>query len=54
MDIQELYVESLRAIGTDFTQHDVRFVEDDEIGEAKRILGLMNVDHAFKLEIIER
>jgi glycyl-tRNA synthetase alpha chain len=28
-DIQELYLESLRAIGTDPLQHDVRFVEDD-------------------------
>jgi glycyl-tRNA synthetase alpha chain len=29
LDIQELYLESLRAIGTDPLQHDVRFVEDD-------------------------
>lgn len=28
-DIQELYLESLRAIGTDPLQHDVRFIEDD-------------------------
>jgi len=29
IDIQDLYLESLRAIGTDPLQHDVRFVEDD-------------------------
>ncbi len=29
IDIQELYLESLRAIGTDPSQHDIRFVEDD-------------------------
>jgi glycyl-tRNA synthetase alpha chain len=29
LDIQELYLESLRALGTDPLQHDVRFVEDD-------------------------
>jgi glycyl-tRNA synthetase alpha chain len=29
LDIQELYLESLRAIGTDPLQHDVRFIEDD-------------------------
>jgi glycyl-tRNA synthetase alpha chain len=29
LDIQELYVESLRAIGTDPDQHDIRFIEDD-------------------------
>jgi glycyl-tRNA synthetase alpha chain len=29
LDIQELYLESLRAIGTDPLRHDVRFVEDD-------------------------
>ncbi|MEO0324542.1 MAG: glycine--tRNA ligase subunit alpha [Myxococcota bacterium] len=29
IDIQELYLESLRALGTDPLQHDVRFVEDD-------------------------
>jgi glycyl-tRNA synthetase alpha chain len=29
LDIQDLYLESLRAIGTDPLQHDVRFVEDD-------------------------
>jgi len=28
-DIQELYLESLRAIGTDPLQHDLRFIEDD-------------------------
>ncbi len=28
-DIQELYLESLRAIGTDPLKHDVRFIEDD-------------------------
>ena len=28
-DIQELYLESLRALGTDPLQHDVRFIEDD-------------------------
>src|SRR3984957_13268350 len=28
-DIQDLYLESLRAIGTDPLQHDVRFIEDD-------------------------
>jgi glycyl-tRNA synthetase alpha chain len=28
-DIQELYLESLRAIGTEPLQHDVRFIEDD-------------------------
>src|SRR5689334_22413769 len=29
LDIQDLYLESLRALGTDPLQHDVRFVEDD-------------------------
>ncbi len=29
LNIQELYLESLRAIGTDPLQHDVRFIEDD-------------------------
>jgi len=29
LDIQETYVESLRAMGTDATKHDLRFVEDD-------------------------
>ena len=29
LDIQELYLESLRAIGTDPLKHDVRFIEDD-------------------------
>ena len=29
LDIQDLYLESLRAIGTDPLAHDVRFVEDD-------------------------
>jgi glycyl-tRNA synthetase alpha chain len=29
LEIQELYLESLRAIGTDPLQHDVRFIEDD-------------------------
>ncbi|MEN3749324.1 glycine--tRNA ligase subunit alpha [Sphingomonas sp. HF-S3] len=28
-DLQELYLGSLKAIGIDFTQHDIRFVEDD-------------------------
>jgi len=28
-DLQELYLGSLRAIGIDFTLHDIRFVEDD-------------------------
>ncbi len=28
-DIQDLYLESLRAIGTDPMEHDVRFIEDD-------------------------
>jgi glycyl-tRNA synthetase alpha chain len=28
-DIQDLYLESLRAIGTDPLQHDLRFIEDD-------------------------
>lgn len=28
-DIQELYLDSLRALGTDPRQHDVRFIEDD-------------------------
>jgi glycyl-tRNA synthetase alpha chain len=28
-DIQDLYLESLRAIGTDPLEHDVRFIEDD-------------------------
>lgn len=28
-EIQELYLDSLRAIGTDPMQHDIRFVEDD-------------------------
>jgi glycyl-tRNA synthetase alpha chain len=29
LDIQELYLDSLRAIGTDPTRHDIRFIEDD-------------------------
>ena len=29
LDIQELYVESLRALGTDPSRHDIRFIEDD-------------------------
>jgi len=29
LDIQELYLESLRAFGTDPKRHDIRFVEDD-------------------------
>jgi glycyl-tRNA synthetase alpha chain len=29
IDIQDLYLESLRALGTDPLQHDVRFIEDD-------------------------
>ena len=29
LDIQDLYLESLRAIGIDPTEHDIRFVEDD-------------------------
>jgi glycyl-tRNA synthetase alpha chain len=29
LDIQDLYLESLRALGTDPLQHDVRFIEDD-------------------------
>lgn len=29
IDIQDLYLESLRAIGTDPLRHDIRFVEDD-------------------------
>ncbi|NOY91250.1 MAG: glycine--tRNA ligase subunit alpha [Deltaproteobacteria bacterium] len=29
LDIQELYLESLRAIGTNPSEHDIRFVEDD-------------------------
>ena len=29
LDIQDLYLNSLRALGIDMTQHDVRFVEDD-------------------------
>ena len=29
IDIQDLYLESLRALGTDPLEHDVRFVEDD-------------------------
>jgi glycyl-tRNA synthetase alpha chain len=29
LDIQDLYVESLRAIGTDPDDHDIRFIEDD-------------------------
>ncbi|MBX3247059.1 MAG: glycine--tRNA ligase subunit alpha [Myxococcales bacterium] len=29
IDIQELYLDSLRALGTDPTKHDVRFIEDD-------------------------
>lgn len=29
LDIQELYVESLRAMGTDPEKHDIRFIEDD-------------------------
>ena len=28
-DIQELYLDSLQAIGIDLRQHDIRFVEDD-------------------------
>ncbi len=27
--VQEIYIESLRAIGIDFSRHDLRFVEDD-------------------------
>lgn len=29
IDIQDLYVESLRALGTDPLKHDIRFIEDD-------------------------
>ncbi|MBK6971622.1 MAG: glycine--tRNA ligase subunit alpha [Sterolibacteriaceae bacterium] len=29
LDIQELYLDSLRALGLDLLQHDIRFVEDD-------------------------
>jgi glycyl-tRNA synthetase alpha chain len=29
IDIQDLYLESLRALGTDPLEHDVRFIEDD-------------------------
>jgi glycyl-tRNA synthetase alpha chain len=29
MDIQELYLDSLRALGTDPSRHDIRFIEDD-------------------------
>ncbi len=29
LDIQELYLESLRALGTDPSRHDIRFIEDD-------------------------
>jgi glycyl-tRNA synthetase alpha chain len=29
LDIQDLYLDSLRAIGIDFANHDIRFVEDD-------------------------
>jgi glycyl-tRNA synthetase alpha chain len=29
LDIQELYLDSLRALGTDLSRHDIRFVEDD-------------------------
>ena len=29
LDIQELYLESLRALGTDPQHHDIRFIEDD-------------------------
>lgn len=29
LDIQDLYLESLRAIGTDPARHDIRFIEDD-------------------------
>jgi len=29
LEIQEMYVESLRAIGTDPDKHDIRFIEDD-------------------------
>jgi glycyl-tRNA synthetase alpha chain len=29
LDIQEMYLESLRAIGTDPDEHDIRFIEDD-------------------------
>ena len=32
---------------------DVRRVGDDEVREAKKVLGAMNADHAFKMEIIE-
>ena len=28
-DIQELYLDSLKLLGIDFTKHDIRFVEDD-------------------------
>ncbi|MDT0576620.1 glycine--tRNA ligase subunit alpha [Croceicoccus sp. F390] len=28
-DLQDLYLQSLRAIGVDFAKHDIRFVEDD-------------------------
>ena len=29
LDIQDLYLDSLRALGTDPLQHDIRFIEDD-------------------------
>jgi len=29
LDIQDLYLESLRALGTDPSHHDIRFIEDD-------------------------
>ena len=29
LDIQDLYLESLRALGTDPSRHDIRFIEDD-------------------------
>ncbi|MEO5573984.1 MAG: glycine--tRNA ligase subunit alpha [Gammaproteobacteria bacterium] len=29
LDIQDLYLDSLRMLGVDMTQHDIRFVEDD-------------------------
>ena len=37
-DVQELYLGSLRAIGIDPLEHDIRFVEDDwEIADAGRL-----------------
>jgi hypothetical protein len=33
---------------------DVRRVCDDEVQEAKRILGKMNVDHSFEMKLIEQ